>query len=242
MWRYESLILLYLLAGLGVWTWVFRDDHRWTRQGARGDRSLRRRQRVVECLGVGTISGVAYLAVAAGFVTARGVALVLGVLVGSVQLAMVLALEPLVVDPLADKPPPSPPSGALRDVPNEAAVAGIGWSQPDADQDSAPVLVAEGPRDSRSQDGSSSRPHSHSGPVIDVESQVQPSTQELVGAAVKAARNAGLSWDEIGKILGMDPQTASDQNWSSTAADESLRHLVIKPGVSDAIRTCVRRA
>jgi hypothetical protein len=40
-------------------------------------------------------------------------------------------------------------------------------------------------------------------------SQVVPSALELVGAAVKVALEAGLSWDDIGDALGMDSQAAS---------------------------------
>jgi hypothetical protein len=42
-----------------------------------------------------------------------------------------------------------------------------------------------------------------------MDSQVEPSLSELLGAAVKVARNAGVSWDAIGDVLGLDPQTAS---------------------------------
>ena len=42
-----------------------------------------------------------------------------------------------------------------------------------------------------------------------MDSQVEPSLLELLGAAVKVARNAGVSWDAIGEALGLDPQTAS---------------------------------
>jgi hypothetical protein len=55
------------------------------------------------------------------------------------------------------------------------------------------------------------RPILPSDPVIEMDSQPQPSTQELLGAAVKVARNAGLSWDDIGEILGMDSQAASSR-------------------------------
>lgn len=44
-----------------------------------------------------------------------------------------------------------------------------------------------------------------------MDSQTQPSAQELVSAAVKVAPNAGLSWNDIGEILGVDSQTASGQ-------------------------------
>ena len=73
-------------------------------------------------------------------------------------------------------------------------------------------------------DGSSSGPCSHSGPVIHMDSPVQPSTEELVSAAVTVARNAGLSWDAIGKILGVDSQTASGRYASFSWAEGSDAH------------------
>lgn len=48
-------------------------------------------------------------------------------------------------------------------------------------------------------------------PVTDVDSQTQPSIHELVLAAVNVARSAGLSWEAIAEILGVDLQTASGQ-------------------------------
>ena len=93
MWRYESLVLLYSFAGLAVWTWVIRNHHPRARQRARGMKSIRRRQRIIERIGVGCIAVVALLAAVAGFVDARGVALVLGFLVMGVQTLIVLAFQ-----------------------------------------------------------------------------------------------------------------------------------------------------
>ena len=89
MWRVESLILLYAFAGVAVWTWVFRNHHPRAKQRARGMKSLRRRRRLVEGIGVGSITLVAFLAVVVGFVDARGVALALAVLVVCAQLLLV---------------------------------------------------------------------------------------------------------------------------------------------------------
>lgn len=86
MWRYESLVLLYAVSGLAVWTWIIRNHHPRARQRARGRKRLRRRQRIVVRTGVGSIGVVALLALVAGFVDPRGVALVLGLLVLGVQL------------------------------------------------------------------------------------------------------------------------------------------------------------
>ena len=93
MWRYESLMLLYAFAGLAVWTWVIRNHHPRAKQRARGTKSLRRRRRLVEGIGVGSIALVALLAAGVGFVDASGVALALAVLVGCVQLLLVLAFN-----------------------------------------------------------------------------------------------------------------------------------------------------
>jgi hypothetical protein len=41
-----------------------------------------------------------------------------------------------------------------------------------------------------------------------MDAQAQPSIQELVLAAVNVARSAGLSWEAIGEILGVEPETA----------------------------------
>ena len=99
MWRFESLMLLYVLAGVAVWTWVIRTYHPRARQRARGARSLRRRLRVVEGVGLGSIAMIALLATVVGFIDARGVALVSGVLVGGAQLLVVLTFNhQLVVD------------------------------------------------------------------------------------------------------------------------------------------------
>jgi hypothetical protein len=56
-------------------------------------KSIRRRQRIVERIGVGCIALVAILAAVVEFVEARGVALVLGLLVMGVQLLTVLAFQ-----------------------------------------------------------------------------------------------------------------------------------------------------
>ena len=93
MWRVESLILLYAFAGLAVWTWVFRNHHPRAKQLGRGMKSLRRRRRLVEAIGVGSITLVALLAAVIGFVDASGVALALAVLVCSTQLLLVLAFN-----------------------------------------------------------------------------------------------------------------------------------------------------
>ena len=93
MWRYESLILLYAFAGLAVWTWVFRNHPPRAKLRARGMNSLPRRRRLVEGIGVGSITLVALLAAGVGFVDASGVALALAVLVGCVQLLLALAFN-----------------------------------------------------------------------------------------------------------------------------------------------------
>ena len=93
MWRYESLLLLYAFAGLAVWTWVIRNYHPRANQQARGTKSLRRRRRLVESIGVGIITIVAVLAAVVGFVDARAVALALAVLVGSGQLLLAMAFN-----------------------------------------------------------------------------------------------------------------------------------------------------
>lgn len=93
MWRYESLILLYAITGLAAWTWVIRNHHPKARQRARGFEVLRRRQRAVERLGVGSIALVALLAVVAGFVDTRGLALVLALLAAIAQLLVVFAFQ-----------------------------------------------------------------------------------------------------------------------------------------------------
>ena len=93
MWRFELLILLYAFAGLAVWTWVIRNHPPRTKQQARGMKSLRRRRRLVEGIGVGSITIVAVLAAVVGFVDASGVALALAVLVGCAKLLLVLAFN-----------------------------------------------------------------------------------------------------------------------------------------------------
>jgi hypothetical protein len=93
MWRFESLMLLYVLAGLAVWTWVIRNYSPRARQRARGARNLRRRQRVIEAGGASSIVIIACLAGAVGWVDVRGVALVLGVLVGGAHVLVVLAFS-----------------------------------------------------------------------------------------------------------------------------------------------------
>src|SRR5688572_5764640 len=92
MWQYESLILLYAFAGLAVWTWVIL-NHPRANQRARGMKSLRRRRRLVEGIGIGSITLFALLAAVVGFVDASGVALALAVLLGSVQLLLALAFN-----------------------------------------------------------------------------------------------------------------------------------------------------
>lgn len=92
MWRLDSLLLLYALAGLAVWTWVIRNHHRRPKQRARGLKRLRRRRRFVEVIGVASITLVALLSAVLGLVDASGVALALAVLVVCVQLLLVLAL------------------------------------------------------------------------------------------------------------------------------------------------------
>lgn len=87
MWRYESLILLQAIAGLAVWTWVIRNHLPRTRGATR----RRRRQRIMEGLGAGSIALVVLVAGFTGFVDARGIALVMAVVVGSVQLLLVLS-------------------------------------------------------------------------------------------------------------------------------------------------------
>ena len=52
-------------------------------------------------------------------------------------------------------------------------------------------------------------PFSPKSPVTDMDSQTQPSTHELVLAAVNVARSAGLSWEAIAEVLGVDLETAS---------------------------------
>ena len=93
MWRYESLVLLYALSGLAVWTWIIRNHHRRARQRARGAKALRRRQRIVERLGFCSIGLVALLAVVTGFVDPSGLALVLALLVATIQLLVVFAFQ-----------------------------------------------------------------------------------------------------------------------------------------------------
>ena len=126
MWRYESLILLDAIAGLAVWTWVIRNHHPRARQLARGVASLRRRQRVMEALGAGSIALVVLVSGFTGFVDARGVALVLGVVVGSVQLLLVLAFnQRRVVDPLAGEVSTTTPGGAPSGLPADPLEEGV---------------------------------------------------------------------------------------------------------------------
>jgi len=93
MWRLESLLLLYAFASLAVWTWVIRNHPPQAKRRARGLKRLRRRRRLVEGIGVGSIALVAVLAAVAGLVETSGVALALAVLVGGVQLLLVLAFN-----------------------------------------------------------------------------------------------------------------------------------------------------
>ncbi len=93
MWRYESLILLYAFAGLAVWTYVIRNHHPRARQRARGAKSLRRHRRQVEAMGVVSITTVALLAAAGGFVDASGIILAVAVMVGCAQLSLVWAFS-----------------------------------------------------------------------------------------------------------------------------------------------------
>ena len=72
MWRLDSLLLLYALAGLAVWTWVIRNHHRRPKQRARGLKRLRRRRRFVEVIGVASITLVALLSAVLGLVDASG--------------------------------------------------------------------------------------------------------------------------------------------------------------------------
>ena len=219
MWRFESLILLDVMAGLAIWSWVIRNRLPWTRLRVRGGGDLRRRQRIVDCIGVGVISGVAILAVTVGFVDARGLTLVLGLLVGGAQVALGLAFnESLVFERFGDEARPPPVGGApvaFRSDRQEQGKVGA----PAEAEPAAVSLVAAELTHPHSQNASTSDVQSQSDPVILVDSQRQPSTEELVGAAVNVARTAGLSWDEIGEILGMDPQTARGQYWSTLSAD-----------------------
>lgn len=93
MWRYESLILLYVFAGLAVWTGVIRNHHPRARQRARGAKSLRRHRRLVEGIGVVSITAVALLAAVLGFVDASGITLAAAVMVGCAQLSLVWAFS-----------------------------------------------------------------------------------------------------------------------------------------------------
>lgn len=93
MWRYESLILLYAFAGLAVWTYVVRNHHPRARQRARGTKSLRRHRRRVEAMGAVSITTVALLAAAVGFVDASGIILAVAVMVGCAQLSLVWAFS-----------------------------------------------------------------------------------------------------------------------------------------------------
>jgi len=93
MWWYKSLILLHVLAGLAVWTWVIRNPRPRAGRRARGETSIGQRQRVVDGMGAGSITAVALAAVVTGLVDARGVALVLGTLVGSAQLLLALVFK-----------------------------------------------------------------------------------------------------------------------------------------------------
>ena len=86
MWNLESLVLLYALGGIAVWTWVIRDRHPRARQRARGADRLRKRRRTVEGVGVGVIALVALMAAVVGLVDANGVAFVVAALVGCAQL------------------------------------------------------------------------------------------------------------------------------------------------------------
>lgn len=93
MWQFELLILLHVLAGLTVWTWVIRNHHPRAKQRARGMRSLRRRRRLVEGIGVGSITAVAVLAAVVGFVEASGIALALAVFVVCAQLLLAVTFN-----------------------------------------------------------------------------------------------------------------------------------------------------
>ena len=90
MWRVESLLLLYVMAGMGMWTWVVRTFPARSRRQARRHYSVRR-QRAVVITGVGGIASVAVLSAAVGLVDASGAILASAALVACAQLMLVLA-------------------------------------------------------------------------------------------------------------------------------------------------------
>ena len=90
MWRVESLLLLYVMAGIAMWTWVVCSFPVRSRRQARRQYSLRR-QRAVVITGVGIIASVAVLSAAVGLVDASGAILASAALVACAQLMLVLA-------------------------------------------------------------------------------------------------------------------------------------------------------
>ena len=56
---------------------------------------------------------------------------------------------------------------------------------------------------------------------IDPRSGLPFPTEELVAAAVKVARSAGLSWDRIGEVLGVSQAVASARYSSLTGEADS---------------------
>jgi hypothetical protein len=90
MWRVESLLLLYVMAGIAMWTWVVCSFPARSRRQARRQYSLRR-QRAVVITGVGSIASVAVLSAAVGLVDASGAILASAALVACAQLMFVLA-------------------------------------------------------------------------------------------------------------------------------------------------------
>lgn len=100
MWRVESLLLLYVMAGIAIWTWVIRGfPPRSSRRQAGRQYGLGRRRWAVGIIGVGCITLVAVLAAVAGLVDASGAGLALAVLVGFAQLMLVLTFSQwLIID------------------------------------------------------------------------------------------------------------------------------------------------
>jgi len=128
MWRVESLLLLYVMAGIAIWTWVIRGFPPRSRRRAGRQYGFGRRRRAVGIIGVGSIALVAVLAAVTGLVDASGAGLALAVLVGFAQLMLVLTFSQwLIIDlrrggapsttartPLGDRATPRPHSSRLR--------------------------------------------------------------------------------------------------------------------------------
>jgi hypothetical protein len=102
---YAPLLVVYVILGVGAWTWALAAPHRTGRRHS--DESLERRQRRVRLVGAGVTAGILVLAMASKLIDGRGLALVLGLLAMTTQLTLIMLFTaegpgPAISEPVAD--------------------------------------------------------------------------------------------------------------------------------------------